>query len=41
MKISGIVVEKHDVFQRIEVKVTVTRNDGEKVLKGRMKVGIE
>ena len=41
LKISGIVVEKHDVFQRIEVKVTVTRNDGEKVLKGRMKVGIE
>ena len=41
LKIRGIVVEKHDVFQRIEVKVTVTRNDGEKVLKGRMKVGIE
>ena len=41
LEIKGVVEEKHDVFQRIELKVTATRNGTEKVLKGKMKIGIE
>lgn len=41
LEIKGVVEEKHDVFQRIGLKVTATRNDTEKVLKGKMKIGIE
>lgn len=41
LEIKGIVEEKHDVFQRIDLKVIVTRENMEKVLKGKMKIGIE
>lgn len=41
LEIKGIVQEKHDIFQRIDLKVIITREDTEKVLKGKMKIGLE
>lgn len=41
LEVKGIVEEKHDLFQRIEIKVLITRENKEKVLKGKMKIGVE
>ena len=41
LEIKGIVQEKHDIFQRIDLKVIITREDTEIVLKGKMKIGLE
>lgn len=40
LTVSGTVTEKHDLFRRLTVKVTVTGADGSKYLRGTMKVGV-
>lgn len=41
LKIQGIVKEKHDVFQRIELKVCIYNANQEKILRGTMQIGVE
>jgi hypothetical protein len=38
--IHGKVAEKNDMFRRIVIKVRVTDGDGNKILRGTMKVGV-
>ena len=37
--ISGEVAEKNDAYRVIRVKVTIKKDDGEKVLRGSMQIG--
>jgi acyl dehydratase len=38
--ISGRVTEKHDLFKRLTLKVTITADDGTKLLRGTMRAGV-
>ncbi len=40
LEVAAKVTEKHDVFRRITIKVTISDAKGEKVLRGTMKVGV-
>lgn len=40
LEISGIVQEKHDSVQQVDIKVIITNQNSQKVLKGTLKVGI-
>lgn len=40
LNVCGKVVEKNDLFKRIVLKVIITDEDGNKVLRGTMKVGV-
>ncbi len=39
--VEGMVEEVHESVRQMGLKVTITRGNGEKVLKGRMKIGIQ
>ena len=41
LTIEGVVSEKHDIFQMIVLKVTIKNQNEEKVLKGKMQIGIK
>jgi acyl dehydratase len=38
--VNGRVTEKHDIFKRLTLKVAITADDGTKLLRGTMKVGV-
>ena len=38
--VKGVVVEKSDAFKLLTIKVTITDDSGEKILRGKMKVGV-
>lgn len=40
LDIKGTVTEKNDLFHQIIIKVTIHNQKGEKVLRGKMKVGV-
>ena len=40
LKICGEVVEKNELFSTIKLKVTVTNQNREKVLRGTMQIGV-
>ena len=40
LEVTAKVTDKHDVFRRLTLKVAVTNEKGEKVLRGTMKVGV-
>ena len=40
LKVSGTVTEKNDTFRLFWMKVTITNQKGEKVLRGKMRVGV-
>ncbi|MDR1000790.1 MAG: dehydratase [Clostridiales bacterium] len=40
LTVYGKVSEKNDMFKRIVIKVTITNDNGDKVLRGTMKVGV-
>lgn len=40
LDIKGVIVERNDLFQQIVIKVQVTNQNSEKVLRGKMKVGV-
>ena len=40
LTVCGKVAKKNDKFNRIIIKLTITNEDGEKVLRGTMKVGV-
>lgn len=40
LKISGEVVEKNELFSTIKLKVTITNQNQEKVLRGTMQIGV-
>jgi acyl dehydratase len=40
LTISGIVSEKHDLFKRLVLKVTIVGEGGIKLIRGTMKVGV-
>lgn len=40
LTISGTVEEKNDLFQLFKMKVVILNQNGEKVLRGKMKVGV-
>ena len=40
IRILGTVIDKNDTFRLFRMKVTITNQRGEKVLRGKMKVGV-
>ena len=40
LKVTGNVSEKNDTFRLFWMKVTITNQKGEKVLRGKMRVGV-
>ena len=40
LEVKGIVTECNDLFQQITIKVQLTNQHGDKVLRGKMKVGV-
>ncbi len=40
LTVKGVVSEKMDIFKRLDIKVTITKQTGEKVLRGSMKTGV-
>jgi len=40
LTVSGTVVEKHDAFRCITVKVSIVSSDGTKLLRGKMRIGV-
>lgn len=40
LQVSGTVAEKNDTFRLFWMKVTITNQKGEKVLRGKMRVGV-
>lgn len=40
LTIHGKITEKNDAFNRIVIKVQITSDNGEKILRGTMKVGV-
>ena len=40
LTITGEVVEKNELFQMIKMKVTITNSKNEKVVRGKMQVGV-
>ena len=41
LTVTGEVMDKNDTVKRIELRVTMTNKEGEKVLKGKMQVLID
>jgi acyl dehydratase len=40
LSVEGIVTGKHDLFRYIRLKVNISRQNGEKVLRGKMRIGV-
>ena len=40
LTIEGVVIEKNDVFKFIVLKTTIKNNKGEKVCRGKMRIGV-
>ena len=41
LNVEGIVEEKHDVYSLLVVKVAIRNQSGEKVLRGKMQIGVD